>query len=381
MFVLRETAVTVLTLFAVASIGYLVGSVRVRNVGLGTAAIFLVGLVFGHFGAELPGSLQTIGVALFLGMTGLTVGETFFGNLRRNGPAYALIAVATVATGVAVCAALSRLAGVAMPVVMGMMSGAYTSSPGFAAAKEAVAAGGGAVAQVAAGYGVAYPFGTLGKVLFVQVVPKLLHADMDRERSRITPPPPAASRAGRPLRRLDALGLFPLALTIVLGELLGAVSIPLPGGGAFSLGSAGGPLIAALLLGHLGHIGPVSLQAAPGTAGPVKELGLILFFASAGVEGGRGMAPVLAEYGPSLLLFTLLLLFIPLLTGFLLSFRLLRLPLLNSLAAMTGGMTCSASLAALIQTAGTDDVTASYATAYPIALVGMVLAMQVLSHL
>ena len=58
-----------------------------------------------------------------------------------------------------------------------------------------------------------------------------------------------------------------------------------------------------------------------------------------------------------------------------------RLPLLNSLASMTGSMTCSASLAALIQTAGTNDVVSTYAATYPIALVNMVLVMQLLAKL
>lgn len=66
-----------------------------------------------------------------------------------------------------------------------MMTGAITSSPGFAAAKEAVSASADAMTRVAAGYGIMYPFGALFKVLFVQAIPKFLHADMDYGRSLI----------------------------------------------------------------------------------------------------------------------------------------------------------------------------------------------------
>ena len=41
-------------------------------------------------------------------------------------------------------------------------------------------------------------------------------------------------------------------------------------------------------------------------------------------------------------------------------------------------MTCTPSLAVLIQAAGTDDVAAAYATTYPIALIALVFTVQLL---
>lgn len=54
--------------------------------------------------------------------------------------------------------------------------------------------------------------------------------------------------------------------------------------------------------------------------------------------------------------------------------------MLSGLAAMSGGMTCSPSLAALIQVSGTTDVASTYATTYPIALINMVIVMQILAN-
>lgn len=237
--------------------------------------------------------------------------------------------------------------------------------------------------MVAAGYGIMYPVGTLCKVLFVQMVPRLLGADMEHERALVRRGAETAKPAedgGHHRFRLDPLGFFTLAAAIACGILLGGITIPLPGIGSFSLGNSGGPLLVGLLLGHLGHIGPVDVRVEARIVEPVKELGLILFFTGAGTEGGAQLVEIVSQYGAFLLVYGIILVFVPLTLGFALSRRVFRLPMLNGLAAMSGGMTCSPSLAALIQVAGTTDVASTYATTYPIALINMVIVMQILAN-
>lgn len=379
---IQESALTVLELFLIAALGYCVGAVKVRGIGLGSSAIFLVALVFGHFGVSFPAALQTTGMVLFITSVGVSAGPSFVGNLRRHGAAYVLLCLFTAVSGSLVCVAVIRLAGVETPLAMGLMTGAYTTSPGFASAKEAFHGSAEAVAMVAAGYGIMYPVGTICKVLFVQMVPRLLGADMERERAALrhgseTPEP--AGDSGRRFR-LDTLGFFPLAAAIACGILLGGITIPLPGIGSFSLGNSGGPLLVGLLLGHLGHIGPVDVRVDPRIVEPVKELGLILFFTGAGTEGGAQLVEIVSEYGAFLVVYGVILVFVPLTLGFAISRRVFRLPMLSGLAAMSGGMTCSPSLAALIQVSGTTDVASTYATTYPIALINMVIVMQILAN-
>lgn len=378
---IQESALTVLELFLIAALGYCVGAVKVRGIGLGSSAIFLVALVFGHFGVSFPAALQTTGMVLFIGSVGISAGPTFVGNLRRHGAAYVLLCLFTAVSGSLVCVAVIRLAGVETPLAMGLMTGAYTTSPGFASAKEAFHGSAEAVAMVAAGYGIMYPVGTLCKVLFVQMVPRLLGADMERERAALRHGAEAPQQAenGHRRFRLDALGFFPLAAAIACGILLGGITIPLPGIGSFSLGNSGGPLLMGLLLGHLGHIGPLDVRVDPRIVEPVKELGLILFFTGAGTEGGAQLVEIVSQYGAFLVVYGVILVFVPLTLGFLISRRVFRLPMFSGLAAMSGGMTCSPSLAALIQVAGTTEVASTYATTYPIALINMVIVMQILA--
>jgi putative transport protein len=68
----------------------------------------------------------------------------------------------------------------------------------------------------------------------------------------------------------------------------------------------------------------------------------------------------------------------PMLVGFILAKKALKLPLLNNLGSITGGMTSTPALGALINVSKSDDVASSYAATYPIALVLIVLVSQFL---
>lgn len=378
---MKETTQTLVMTFTIIALGYVLGSVRFKGIKLGTAAIFLVGLLFGHFGITLPGVLQTLGLVFFITPVGFSAGPTFVRRLKMSGKAYAVLCVTIACVGSLICIGVIKLGGVESSLAVGIMTGAFTTSPGFAAAKEAVSASASAVSRVAAGYGVAYPVGVVCKVLAVQMIPRWVHADMAHERELIALPANHAKEAVNAGKKLDTWGLMPFAAAVVLGMVLGSLTITLPGGGHFSLGTAGGPLIVGLLIGHIGHIGNIDLRPDPKLYGPTKEIGMMLFFAGAGVEGGRDLAEILSTYGLSLLLYAFLLVAIPLAAGFFMFRYVLKLPLLNGLGSITASMTSTPSLAELIQVAGTDDVAAAYATTYPIALITLILMCQVLVSL
>ena len=97
--------------------------------------------------------------------------------------------------------------------------------------------------MVALGHAVAYPFGVIGVVLFVQIVPKVLHADMEQERKLIhgADTEYAPKKIKRFLTEFDEYGFAAFGLAIILGILLGSIKIPLTGAGfdgaCFSLGN------------------------------------------------------------------------------------------------------------------------------------------------
>jgi putative transport protein len=121
---------------------------------------------------------------MFVGAVGLMAGPKFFHNFVKNAKSYVLIGAIIILTGVGCSALIKLLSGMDSALAAGLMSGAMTSTPGLAAAQEA-AGDAAREGMVSVGYGVAYPFGVLGVVLFVQILPKMLKVDMIAERKKL----------------------------------------------------------------------------------------------------------------------------------------------------------------------------------------------------
>ena len=356
-------------IFAILALGYAIGRITVCGLNLGSAGVLLVALVFGHFGVTVPDVVGDIGLILFVAAVGLIAGPKFFRNFKINAKSYILLGIIIILAGALTCVAGLFLVGVPSDVSAGLLAGALTSTPGLGAAKEAVATPGNA----AAGYSIAYIFGVVGVVLFVQVVPKLLKVDMAAEREKFT----AAAgvqleKEEKKLVELDAMGFCALSVTVILGILLAKVKI-----GNFSLGTSGGPLIMGLIIGHFGKVGPVSLRVKKTVLESVRELGLVLFLLGAGVEGGAGFLQCLADNGGiKLFLVGAVITMVPMFVGYFFARKVLKLDILNTLGSICGGMTSTPALGSLIRVAGTDDVASAYAATYPFALVCVVLACQ-----
>lgn len=406
--VLPVTGITFLlfSVFAITVVGYGLGRINIKGVDLGTAGVFIIALLYGAFFASSLGAtvtqkvadnpvdissnalkiVETLGLILFVGAVGLIAGPNFFKTFKKNFKSYILIGFIIILSGAlvtAACFAIGRGAEASdsefIAMLVGLMSGSLTSTPAFSAAKATVAPELESVVSV--GYGIAYIFGVIGVVLFVQLIPKILKANMDEERRKIT----VASTGNEMMKdtkgrfELDPFGLAAFALTAVTGILVGAIKIPLSGAGlkgtCFSLTSTGGVLLMGLIIGHFGHIGPISLKSNKRVLETFREFGLVLFLIGAGVSGGSKFVqyfkPIYFVYGVFITL-------IPMVIGFIFARKVLKIDLLNCLGSITGGMTSTPALGTLIRTAGTDDVASAYAATYPVALIFVVLCAQFL---
>ncbi len=374
-----------LAVFLIAALGYLIGGIKIKGVELGTAGVLLVALVFGHFfgkGIMLDMSankaafkmVQNLGLSCFVGAVGFIAGPKFFRDFKKNAGSYILLGFVIILSGALVTVLTTKVFGVGAELSVGLLTGALTSTPGLAAAQEAA----GELADLATtGYAIAYPFGVIGVVLFVQLVPRILKVDMNKEREAFESAASANLKALKDdMFKLDPMGFFAFTAAIVLGILLGNVKIPLPGGAKFSLGTTGGPLIMGLLFGHFAHIGPLDIRVPAQNLKVFRELGLMLFLIGAGVSGGAGFVDTLRKEGVMLFVYGAFMTMIPMLVGFIVAKNLLKLRLLNNLGSITGGMTSTPALGTLISVAGTDDVASAYAATYPIALVSVVLCSQ-----
>ena len=103
-------------------------------------------------------------------------------------------------------------------------------------------------------------------------------------------------------RGAAAYSITSLSLGLALGVLLGELEFPLPGGGAFALGLAGGPLLVGLIVGRAGRTGPVLWTLPHSVASTLSQLGMMLFLAYAGSNAGSALAEALGSpTGPRLL--------------------------------------------------------------------------------
>ncbi len=397
----------ILFVFTVLFVGYALGRITIKGVCLGDAGVFVIALLFGalfyeplaaqmtfdgvDFTEKALTIIENLGLILFVTSVGFIAGPKFFGNMKKNFKSYVLLGFIIILAGglsAVACIFAGEVFGYGSSIteqdgfvamIVGLLSGSLTSTPAFSAAKATVAEQ--YTSLVSVGHGIAYIFGVIGVVLFVQVIPKLTRADMDAERAKIAGPAETEekkSTVGK-LLSLDGHGFAAFALAAVLGTIVGKIKIPLSAAGldgtCFSLTTTGGCLLVSLLFGHFGRIGKVNIMPEGHLLKILRELGLVFFLVGAGIPGG---AEFVANFDIMYFVYGIVMTVCPMIIGYLFAKYVLKLSLLNNLGSLTGGMTSTPALGTLIGVSKTEDVAAAYAATYPIALIAVVLVSQFL---
>ena len=175
--------------------------------------------------------------------------------------------------------------------------------------------------------------------------------------------------AGSEKRRLDDTNILILAFGMLLGAIIGEIPLVI-GKYTFKLGIAGGPLLIALVLSHFGRIGKWSVRLPNATKFFLRDMGLVFFLTGIGTNAGYTLPSIIEKQNilPIVILGALVST-ITLITSFLLIYKLLRVPILQSLGAMCGATTSSPSLGTLVKTVDSDSPVLSYAAVYPISII------------
>ncbi len=184
---------------------------------------------------------------------------------------------------------------------------------------------------------------------------------------------------GDSYKHLSEIDLLTFGVGMVLGLLLGLVPIPLPGGVTVALGSAGGPLVVALILGALRRTGPL-VWTIPWSANlTLRQLGLILLLATVGLKSGYTFISTFAEGGGSLIL--LMAIIVNLTTSLLIlliGYKLLRIPYGMLIGMLASAGTQPATLGFALEQAGDESPNIGYALVYPISMIGKIILAQIL---
>lgn len=518
-----------IALFAIIACGLLLGTISIKGIQLGTSAVIFVALLAGHVGYTIPDGVGTLGLVLFVYCVGIGAGGRFFESIAREGATLAKLALLIVSIGGIIAWAGARLLELPTDLAIGIFAGALTSTPALAAATEALKDAG---AGISVGYGIAYPFGVVSVVLFVQFLPRLLKYDLDAiasksemenrtdgcvvevlvkitnkqlegkriadsninaynacqisrvykegqlaplnyddvfhegqlllligrskeigividylgqrsdqqitkdtenerrnllltnlklsgksisdlaplknygvvitriTRSGIVFVPNAntviqvhdilttvgqvenlqnfAKAIGHRDSAINSTDLLSLSAGLTIGIIAGVIPIGLPGSTPVTLGLAGGPLIVALLLGHFGKVGRIVGHIPRPTRLLLQDLGLVFFLASAGVKGGVSLWATIQNYGITLFGLGVLISSVPMLIAWLIARRYFALDPLQTLGGICGGMTSTPALGAITAKTDSQIPVISYVSAYPVALIVMILIAKIL---
>lgn len=156
----------------VIAIGVYLGKIKIGGISLGVTFVLFAGIVAGHLGftAPLPTLtfMQDFGLVLFVFMIGLQVGPGFFSNFKEGGVTLNLLATSLILLNIAVMfvcyfSFFNTSNPNNLPMMVGVLYGAVTNTPGLGAAQEALSSiMGGNTPAIANGYACAYPLGVLG---------------------------------------------------------------------------------------------------------------------------------------------------------------------------------------------------------------------------
>jgi len=183
----QNVAHTILIYSAVISLGVFLGKIRISGISLGIAFVLFAGIAASHFGfmanLEVVDFIKDFGLILFVFSIGLQVGPGFFSSFKRGGLTLNLLALGTVFLGGLTVVIIHFATGMSMPMLVGVMSGAVTNTPGLGAAQQTLAqiSGGGEIPPIGLGYAVAYPFGVLGIILTMLMMRKFLKINVNEE--------------------------------------------------------------------------------------------------------------------------------------------------------------------------------------------------------
>ena len=175
----------------VIAVGVLLGKIKFFGISLGVTFVLFMGIVCGHFGftgnVHILNFLQDFGLILFVFCIGLQVGPSFFSSFKKGGISMNIVATGIVLLNIAVALCLYYALGgrIDLPMMVGVLCGAVTNTPGLGAANEALTQIGYDGPQIAMGYACAYPLGVLGIIGSIILVKYLCRVNLKKEEQEI----------------------------------------------------------------------------------------------------------------------------------------------------------------------------------------------------
>jgi len=184
-----------MAVYLAVGIGYLIGRLKFRSVGLGVVTGSLLGgiLIGNFFQVPVSDQAKSILFLLFLFGIGYSVGPSFFQNLKGDGWRWALLGVFVPVIGLLTAYTVAHLLKLDPGYSAGLLSGALTESPAIGTASEAIRSLSVSdeqkqlwIGHVAVADAICYIFGTFGVIWCCSSLgPKLLRFDLRAECKKV----------------------------------------------------------------------------------------------------------------------------------------------------------------------------------------------------
>ena len=181
-----STSNTILLYAIIISLGVFLGKFKIRGISLGITWVLCVGIFAGHLGFKIePNTLHFIkdfGLILFVFCIGLQVGPSFFSSFKQGGVTLNMLAMGIVFLNIIVALALYYIDGsIELPMIVGVLYGAVTNTPGLGAANEALSQLNYSGDPISLGYACAYPLGIAGAILAIIAIRYICRINTDKE--------------------------------------------------------------------------------------------------------------------------------------------------------------------------------------------------------
>ncbi len=184
---------------------------------------------------------------------------------------------------------------------------------------------------------------------------------------------------GNTLKRLNEPSIVTIFVGILLGILLGSIPIsfpnmPLP----VKLGSAGGPLVVAILLGRFGYKLKLITYTTQSANLMIREMGICLFLSSVGIAAGPDFVKAITSPEGLLWLFCgILITTVPLIVVGFIAVKFFKFNYLSLTGVLSGSRTNPPLLSYSNSLATSDAAAVGYSTVYPLTMFLRILSAQV----
>ena len=174
----------------VISVGVLLGKIKIFGISLGVTFVLFTGILMGHFGftgeTHILHFIREFGLILFVFCIGLQVGPSFFSSFKKGGMTLNMLAVGIVVLNIAVALGIYFIdGGIDLPMMVGILYGAVTNTPGLGAAQEALNQLSYTGDPIALGYACAYPLGVVGIIGSIIAVRYICRLNLKKEEEEL----------------------------------------------------------------------------------------------------------------------------------------------------------------------------------------------------